>query len=114
MSTIADSLHDTQLKEQVHRRWWQRARVQHSRCKPRCTQGQDEMSKKMVEPSPQNPTPVISADKRLYKRVTHDGKSCICEPSEVANICSNLGPYEITDVWMSPEDYEKLPEFEGY
>ena len=58
-------------------------------------------------------------DKHRYKRVSYDGSSFICLPEELAGMLeahSEDGDvkYEVSDVWMTDEEYERLPEFEGF
>lgn len=55
-------------------------------------------------------------DKHRYKRVSYDGASYICKPDEVEDLIDSDGAttYEISDVWMTDDEYEQLPEFEGF
>lgn len=57
-----------------------------------------------------------SRDKRRFVRMTVDGVSCICERDEVKDLLDGAGiaAYELTEVWMTQERYDALPEFEGW
>lgn len=53
-------------------------------------------------------------DKRRYIKLTANGASVICEPFEVKDMIEDESEYTITEVWMSPAEYEALPEFMGF
>ena len=53
-------------------------------------------------------------DKRRYVKITFDGASCICEPREVGDMTDGCDGAVLTDVWMSPAEWENLPEFAGW
>lgn len=67
-----------------------------------------------------NPNPKYQ-DKRRYVRIKFNGASCVVPPEQVAAIVaddfSEREPgetYLTEDVWMTPHDYENLPEFQGW
>lgn len=63
-----------------------------------------------------NPDPKFQ-QKIRYKRVTYDDLSFICEPHEADGIIMESDEpsvYTITDVWMTPNEFEQLPEFQGF
>ena len=50
-----------------------------------------------------------------HVRVTVDGTSCICRPDEVSDWAGDdPSQSTLTDVWLSYEEVELLPEFEGF
>lgn len=50
-----------------------------------------------------------------YAKVTHDGTSCIMQINEaVAMVAESQEAYEMCNVYMTRDQFEKLPEFEGY
>ena len=53
-------------------------------------------------------------DKRRYVKLMANGSSVICEPFEVLDFFIDGDDYESEDVWMSPAEYEALPEFMGF
>lgn len=55
-------------------------------------------------------------DKRRFIRMTVDGASCICEPGEVKDMFDggDMDGCTLTEVWMTQEQYDALPEFEGF
>lgn len=54
-------------------------------------------------------------DKRRYVKVTANGSSVICEPFELIDFAIDAdGEFETEDVWMSPAEYDALPEFMGF
>lgn len=55
-------------------------------------------------------------DKRRYIRMTMDGASCISEPDEVKDILTgdDMAGCTLTEVWMTQQQYEDLPEFSGW
>lgn len=62
-----------------------------------------------------NPDPKFQA-KRKYIRVRHSGASFVDTPDGVAAFMqdSDATEYELTDVWMTPLEFESLPEFTGF
>jgi hypothetical protein len=43
------------------------------------------------------------------------GPSCIIEPREVSDFCDgNDSEYELEDIWLTWDEAEALPEFEGF
>lgn len=62
---------------------------------------------------------VSRRDKHRYKRVSYDGSSFICKPDEVEELtrldgCDDDMQYQVSDIWMTDDEYERLPEFEGF
>jgi hypothetical protein len=53
-------------------------------------------------------------DKRRYIRLTSNGTTVICEPHEVQGIVDDGSEYTTSEVWMSPAEYEALPELQGF
>lgn len=56
---------------------------------------------------------------RTYTKVSYDGTFCIMEPSEAAALVANASiddecHYELTEVRMTPGEFEKLPDFAGW
>jgi hypothetical protein len=54
-----------------------------------------------------------------FTRVTFDDSYCIMEPAEalamVADECGDEdGGYMLMDVWMTQDQFERLPEFNGF
>lgn len=49
-----------------------------------------------------------------YVRITVDGMHLICEPCEVETNLEGLENYTLTDVYLSEQEHEALPEFEGW
>lgn len=52
-----------------------------------------------------------------FVRLTYDGVRCILEPRDAeAVIADGDEPHQYTveDVWMSREQFDRLPEFEGF
>jgi hypothetical protein len=67
-----------------------------------------------------NPDPKFQ-DKKRYVRIRFNGSSCIVEPNMVAQLVaddfSDREPgeeYSTEDVWMTPHEFENLPEFAGW
>jgi hypothetical protein len=67
-----------------------------------------------------NPDPKFQ-DKKRYVRVKFQGASCVVEPHLVAQLVaedfSEREPGEeftTEDVWMTPNEYETMPEFMGW
>ena len=58
--------------------------------------------------------------KNLYLKVEFDGSWCIIEPKDLTSfICSDIDyqeaeKYTITPQYMTQEEFEKLPEFDGF
>jgi hypothetical protein len=53
-------------------------------------------------------------DKRRYVKLTANGASVVCEPFEVADMMDGDSECTVSDVWMSPAEYDALPEFMGF
>lgn len=59
-------------------------------------------------------------EKRRYVRVEHDGAKYLCEPSEAGAIVQSIrideqdADIQLTDVWMTEAQFDRLPEFQGY
>lgn len=53
-------------------------------------------------------------DKKRYVKITWDGQSCICEPRDAVEMASGSDGAVLTDVWMTPDEWEALPEFAGW
>lgn len=63
-------------------------------------------------------------DKKLFKRVTYDFQSCICPPDEVDALVKDLvstthdvftgQKIEVSDVYLSQSQYDKMPDFRGW
>lgn len=55
-------------------------------------------------------------DKQRYLKISASGgrSSVICEPLEASDWMDDEDEYVVTDVWMSPAEYESLPEFMGF
>lgn len=70
--------------------------------------------KQYPEPKHLNGCPI--QQRQLYKRVEVDGTSCILKPSELADFLDGSEPtdYKIIDVMLTPEQVEKMPEFQGF
>jgi hypothetical protein len=56
---------------------------------------------------------------RAYTRVTHEGSSCIMEPTEAQALVANASiddecKYVLTEVRMTPNQFERLPDFAGW
>lgn len=64
-----------------------------------------------------NPDPKFQ-DKQRYVRLEYDGNVCIVEPEDVEDMIEdhdpNDDPIQQSDVWMTPQQFEDLPEFEGW
>lgn len=67
-----------------------------------------------------NPDPKFQ-DKQRYMRIKFNGASCVVPPEAVDQmVADDIEPleqgehYEIEDVWMTPHEYENLPEFMGW
>lgn len=54
-------------------------------------------------------------DKKRFVLMTYDGTSCTVRPSEVADLIDgNDEGYTFTDIWMTEDEFEALPEFSGW
>lgn len=53
-------------------------------------------------------------DKKRYVKITYDGAPCICEPRDVDDMLDGCDGATIEDVWMTVDEYEALPEFQGW
>ena len=55
-------------------------------------------------------------DKRRYVKLSVDGASVTMAPEEVQSFMDGSDPpeYTITEVWMTPAEFEALPDFEGF
>lgn len=54
------------------------------------------------------------ASSARYVKITFAGDGwCICEPASVGDLTSGVADYALTDVWMTPEEFQALPEFNG-
>lgn len=51
-----------------------------------------------------------------YVRVIHDGTTCVVSPGDVADLVDPGRPddYRIEDVYLSKEEFDALPEFNGF
>lgn len=55
------------------------------------------------------------SEKKRYIRMSWPGSgvsSCIVEPQDVDDVADD-SPCVLTEVWMTPEEYDALPEFES-
>ena len=59
-----------------------------------------------------------SRDKRKFLKVRpiEGGSWCIMEPCELEDMTGGeeLQTYEVQDVWMTNDEWEALPEFQGW
>jgi len=53
-------------------------------------------------------------DKHRFIRIYYDGSVCICEPHEAASMLEGCEGATVTEVWMTYEQWEALPEFSGW
>lgn len=54
-------------------------------------------------------------DKRRYAVLKYDGQSVTMTLEEAIDWIMDAGEaYELSDSWMTPVEYEELPEFEGF
>jgi hypothetical protein len=66
-----------------------------------------------------NPDPKFQ-DKQRYVRITLRGfGSCISTPAAAADMIGEKDPgsddeYAVENVWMTPHEFENLPEFQGF
>jgi hypothetical protein len=61
-----------------------------------------------------NPDPKFQDKKRYVKlRVQGSNQQAIMPPEEVPEFTDGE-EYIVSDVWMTPHEYESLPEFTGY
>jgi hypothetical protein len=51
-----------------------------------------------------------------YVRVIHDGTTCVVPPGDVAAMVDSEKPeaYALKDVYLSKEEFDALPEFDGF
>jgi hypothetical protein len=51
-----------------------------------------------------------------YVRVIHDGITCVVPPGDVAAMVDSERPddYRTEDVYLSKEEFDALPEFDGF
>ena len=51
-----------------------------------------------------------------YVRVIHDGTTCVVQPGDVAALVDAERPedYRTQDVYLSKEEFDALPEFDGF
>lgn len=51
-----------------------------------------------------------------YVRVIHDGTTCVVPPGDVADMVDSERPddYRTEDVYLSKEEFDALPEFDGF
>lgn len=53
--------------------------------------------------------------KKRFVKITFDGASCICRPEEVKDMLDDsLTGHAISDTWMTEDEYEAMPEFQGW
>jgi hypothetical protein len=67
-----------------------------------------------------NPDPKFQ-DKQRYVRIKFNGAACVVEPQMVAQLVAedfrDREPgeeYTTEDVWLTPHEYDNLPEFNGW
>jgi hypothetical protein len=64
-----------------------------------------------------NPDPKFQ-DKQRFVKIKFDGSSCVVPPEAVAQMVaddfSEGEKYTTEDVWLTPHEYENLPEFNGW
>lgn len=56
-------------------------------------------------------------DKKRFVKLTLWGSSCICRPTEVADMLEGRepdDPIKQQEVWMTEAEFEALPEFQGF
>ena len=53
-------------------------------------------------------------DKKRYVKIRYDGQACIVEPHELADMVEGCDGAIVEDVWMTDEEWMKLPEFSGW
>lgn len=51
-----------------------------------------------------------------YVRVIHDGTTCVVPPQDVESLVDSERPddYRTADVYLSKEEFDGLPEFDGF
>lgn len=50
-----------------------------------------------------------------FIRVEHDGTFCVMEPADAEEYLHDSDEeYAVSDVWLTRDQFEKLPEFEGF
>lgn len=63
-----------------------------------------------------NPHPRYQ-DKQRYVRIEHDGSSFTSTPTEATCFLQEAddpSAYAISEVWMTPHEFESMPEFQGF
>lgn len=50
----------------------------------------------------------------VFARVEHDGTHCIMERHEAESMIAEGGDYTITQVMLTREQFERLPDFGGF
>jgi hypothetical protein len=54
-------------------------------------------------------------DKRRYAKLTYDGSFVIMEPFEAIDWLTDSDErYELSEIWMTDDEHEALPEFTGF
>jgi hypothetical protein len=49
-----------------------------------------------------------------YRRIFSDGTVCICTPDEEQTLTAGLEGFTVSDVWLTRQQWEKLPDFGGW
>ncbi len=49
-----------------------------------------------------------------FARVEHDGTACVVELHEAFDLMGEGDQYTITSVWLTRDQFERLPEFAGF
>ena len=55
--------------------------------------------------------------KERFVCISHDGTPCVMEPHEAEEMLREAElahEYEVSDVWLTRDQFEKLAEFEGW
>jgi hypothetical protein len=65
------------------------------------------------------PQPLHHQDCEDYKlerfvRVVYDGTPCVVEPGDVEALIGASEGYEISDVMLTRDQFERMPEFDGF
>lgn len=61
--------------------------------------------------------PELDPARREYTRVEFDGVSFISTPAEAQDFISDSddsAQYKLTPVWLTPAEFEAIPEFQGF
>lgn len=56
-------------------------------------------------------------DKRRYVRLSYGKNHCICTPYEAQEIIADADEgtvYEVSEEWLTVDEFEALPDFKGY